>query len=192
MIITTPISCAIASLGRAQPCRWLTSVGGALLLAALAGCGSEPEAATSRPGSATVAALPGGAAGAAHSTNAPVAGVQSVFHAGSGAGRDPFFPDSSRRATKVADAAPVAPLPLASYLKLVGIRPGTTRPMALINRTVFSPGEEGDIPIVISNQFSKPEVQRVNIRCLEIRRDSVLIIIAGEQGPRELRLAQSK
>jgi hypothetical protein len=64
--------------------------------------------------------------------------------------------------------------------------------MALINRTVLAPGEQADVSIVVSNQFSKAEIQKVNVRCLEVRRDSVLISIAGEQGVKELRMAQAK
>jgi hypothetical protein len=83
-------------------------------------------------------------------------------------------------------------MPPSSYLKLVGIRPGTTRPMALINRTALGPGEEASVSIVLSNQLPKLEVQKVNVRCLAIRRDSVLISIEGEEGVKELHLAQAK
>jgi hypothetical protein len=83
-------------------------------------------------------------------------------------------------------------MPAISYLKLVGIRPGTIRPMALINKTPLAPGEEGDVSIVVSNQMSKAEVHKINVRCLEVRQDSVLIKIAGENGVKELRLAQQK
>ena len=48
-------------------------------------------------------------------------------------------------------------LPLVSYLKLLGIRPGTARPMALINRSPFAQGESGDVVIVMTNQASKTE-----------------------------------
>ena len=82
--------------------------------------------------------------------------------------------------------------PAVSYLKLVGIRPGPTRPLALINRTPFGLGEERDVAIVLTNQMSKAEVQKISVRCLEIRRDSVVIKIAGEHGVKELRLAQAK
>ncbi len=90
------------------------------------------------------------------------------------------------------ESAPVPQVPLVSHIKLFGIRPGTDRPMALINRTPFAPGEEGDVTVVIGSESNRPEIQKVNIRCLEIRRDSVLISIAGEVGVKELRMAQAK
>ncbi|MFO1500681.1 MAG: hypothetical protein U1G07_20235 [Verrucomicrobiota bacterium] len=64
--------------------------------------------------------------------------------------------------------------------------------MALINRTPLAQGEEADVSVVIPNPSSKPEVQKVAIRCVEVRRHSVLISIAGEQGVKELRMAQAK
>ena len=125
------------------------------------------------------------------STNAVAPVPKSVFQLGAQSGRDPFFPDSTRGTAKT-EGALASRLPLVSYLKLVGIRPGTTRPMALINRTAFAPREEGDVSIVVSNQFGKAEVQKINIRCLEIRRDAVIISIPGEEGSKELRMAPGK
>jgi hypothetical protein len=113
----------------------------------------------------------------------------STFHAsGPDAGRDPFFPQWNRGASQ--DALEAAPLPLFSYLKLVGVRPGTKRPLALINKTSFAPGEMGEVAVQITNQ-NRTVVQKINVRCLEIRHDSVLISIAGEPGVKELRLAQN-
>ena len=66
------------------------------------------------------------------------------------------------------------------------------RGSSLINRTPFAPGEEGPVSIVLSNQVNKAETQKISIQCLEIRRDSVLISIAGEDGVKELRMAQAK
>jgi hypothetical protein len=185
--------------------RWLVSIrsrlgllprlAGLLLAAALAGCGTDPVSpgANAAGGRAANAPAVSSASGpGAISTNGVATVSQSVFHVGAQSGRDPFFPDSTRGTAKASEGAPVSRLPLFSYLKLVGIRPGTTRPMALINRTPFAPGEEGDVSIVVSNQFSKAEVEKVNIRCLEIRRDSVVISIAGEEGLKELRMAQGK
>jgi hypothetical protein len=114
-----------------------------------------------------------------------------LFHLDPKFGRDPFFP-GSRLGPDGADESMAVRLPLVSYLKLLGIRPGTTRPMALINRSPFAQGESGDVVIVVTNQASRTELQKVNVHCLEIRRDSVLISIAGEQGVKELRMAQAR
>jgi hypothetical protein len=173
--------------------RWL-ALAAALISMALAGCGSSPTVSAQGPGlsAKSTAGKPAAGLSAAASTNALASTVQSVFQADLPSGRDPFFPGASRSSAKAAQSEPVSQLPASAYLKLVGLRSGTARPMALINRTTFAPGEESDVSIVVSNQFSKPEVQKVSIRCLEIRPDSVLISIAGEQGQKELRMAQGK
>jgi hypothetical protein len=154
----------------------------------VSGCssGSTP------PGPATAAAnRPAVAASQpAKGTNLLATAAQSVFHADAPASRDPFFPELSQAPT--AAAAPFVRLPITSYLKLAGIWPGKSRPMALINRTPLAPGEEGDVSIIVTNQLSKPEIQKINIRCLEVRQDSVLIRIDGEQGVKELKIAQGK
>jgi len=175
--------------------------GGALLLAlgavfalTLVGCSSNPSptpaASSPNPGIAKPGATPNSSATDSAAGKMVATTHKSVFHVDPQFGRDPFFPGSSR-ATAKADA-PTARLPLISYLKLVGIRPGTTRPMALINRTALGPGEEASVSIVVSNQPSKLEMQKVNVKCVEIRRESVLISIDGEEGVKELRLAQAK
>jgi hypothetical protein len=180
---------SLAFCGLALPPRSLLA--GVLLVATLAGCGSDPaKSGAPISGGAASAKKPAGVFNDGGTNKVAVFG--SVFHIGPKAGRDPFFPHSDRGAAQTADGIVTAQLPLLSYLKLMGIWPGTTRPMALINRTVLALGEESDVSIVISNQFNKAEVQKVGVRCLEIRRDSVLISIAGEPGVKELRIAQGK
>jgi len=172
---------------------WMASL---VLGFVLTGCGSAPSAAlpSQKASQANGSGLAKNATSSSEtgSSNTVAVASTSVFRTDLHAGGDPFFPKSKRRAAKTPDAVVAAPLPLLSYLKLVGIRPGTTRPMALINRTAFAPGEEGDVSIVVSNQLSQLQLQKISIRCLEIRRDSVLINIAGETGPKELRMAQGK
>jgi hypothetical protein len=165
-----------------------------LLVLTLAGCGSNPAPATTGRGAAAAPA-----AGASAGTNStmtaavtnPVAVVQSHFDATPQAGRDPFFPGASRSPV-AQETAPGLTAPIVSYLKLLGIRSGTARPMALINRTALAPGEEASVSILLSNQVNRAEIQKVKVRCLEIRRDSVLVSIAGEEGVKELRIAQAK
>lgn len=160
----------------------------------LAGCDSPTASAGSSPSTssgnrvAATAALP-----SEHEPNpVPQAAPKSVFRTGADAGRDPFYAFAAPTTDAAPEMAAPARLPLISYLKLVGIRAGTTRPMALINRTSLCPGEEADVSIVVSNQFSQAEVQKVSVKCLEVRRESVLISIAGEQGIKELRMAKAK
>jgi hypothetical protein len=174
---------------------WCCQYAGCALVALLcSGCGSGPvpgrvSTAESEPNAKTSSgATPSTAQAKADSTVA----AKSVFHLGPEAGRDPFFPDSRRRVAKAANDSPVLRLPPVNYLKLVGIWSGKSRPLALINKTPLGVGEEGNVSIVISNQVGKTELQKINVRCLEIRHDSVLINIIGEPGAKELRLAQSK
>jgi len=161
---------------------------GAFLSLGLFGCGSEP---TPAPRTGPPAATTAATVSATKATNQTLV-AKSVFHTGAEAGREPFFPKSNQDLAKNNETTSMRTQPTLSYLKLLGIRTGTTRPLALINRTTLAPGEEGDVPIVISNQAGKAAVQKVSVRCLEIRQDSVLISIAGEEGVKELRMAQRK
>lgn len=167
----------------------------ALWMMLCAGCGSQPAAGAPKSAPAAAAKPAAGASASLHDSKASngLAQVKSVFHLDPKFGRDPFFPGSRPELSRGQDAlAPTPQLPLMSYLKLVGLRPGTARPMALINRSPIAQGEEGEVSVLITNLASRVEVKKVNVRCLEVRRDSVLISIAGEQGTRELRMAQAK
>jgi hypothetical protein len=174
--------------------RFCTVLAGSLLWT-LAGCSSSPATSSPTPGSASnkKPVQNGSSSSAARAeTNAVAALPKSVFRADPQLGRDPFFPGSSRLVAKAEGTAPVLQLPVVSLLKLNGVRPGTSRPMAMINKTSLGVGEEGDVSVVVPNQLSRPEVRKVTIRCLEIRSDSVLINIAGENGVKELHLLQGK
>jgi hypothetical protein len=164
-----------------------------LLLLALCGCGSDPATPASAKSTAGLAAgaSVGGLSGGTGATNNSALAVRSVFHNTPQSGRDPFFPDSRRSLAQSVEAAPIR-MPTISYLKLTGIRASTSRPMALINRTCIAPGEERDVAIVVTNAMSKAEIQKVSVRCMEIRHDSVVIKIGGEHGVKELRLAQAR
>jgi hypothetical protein len=166
-------------------------LGLSLFLLALCGCGSDPATPASAKSAVGLGAGAGGApgGGAASTNSTPI--VKSVFHNTPQSGRDPFFPDSRRSMAQAVEVAQVR-LPTISYLKLAGIRAGTARPMALINRTPIAPGEEKDVAITVTNAMNKAELQKVSVRLMEIRHDSVTIKIAGEHGLKELHLAQAK
>src|SRR5206468_1318004 len=115
---------------------------------------------------------------------------QSFFSTNIHEGRDPFFPDSTRRAPKPAQLAnktfaqPI--LNFSSYLKLTGLWPSKRRPLALINKTPIGPGEEAGVTVVVTNGQNRPETHRLVVRCLEIRNQSVVISVEGESGTKEL------
>jgi hypothetical protein len=93
-------------------------------------------------------------------------------------GKDPFFPRSMRLFTSVVVSTNLQPTRVVTVeLKLNGISGISTRRLAIINNRTFEANEEG-----IVSTASGP----VRIRCLEIRADSVLVQIGGEQ--RSLRL----
>jgi hypothetical protein len=164
-------------------------------MAGSTGCGSKEAAVQARQ--PVIKSQPAAQLAAAVSVKSDIApdtdlasdASRSVFHAsGPNSGRDPFFPQARRGTGR--DGIEQAPLPLLSYLQLMGIRPGTKRPLALINKTSFAPGETGEVIVIITNQ-NRTAQQKVSLRCLEIRQDSVLISIVGEPGVKELRLAQN-
>jgi hypothetical protein len=98
-------------------------------------------------------------------------------------GRDPFFPKSVR--VYGVDATPTVktnPTPTAE-LALKGISGTPEQPLAIINTTTFSKGEENDVAT---------RAGKIRIRCVEINMSAgtVLIQVGGQS--RELRLAPSK
>ena len=185
------------SLSRHAPSLLLPlAAAGALVFS---GCGPAPEnTAASPPKTARTNAA---AAADTSATNAHP-GFQSIFDEGKEAGLDPFFPNSPRRAARMAAGspsggppAPVAKapaLPPSAFIRLTGIRPSRVRPFALINKTVFEPGERGEVVVQVPDAAGKLESQRLSIRCLEIRADSVLISVEGEAGTRELRSPEAQ
>lgn len=95
-------------------------------------------------------------------------------------GKDPFFPLSMRPFTTTVvrtNLQPTVAVAVTVDLKLNGISGTAARRLAIINNRTFEANEEG-----VVSTTSGP----VRIRCLEIKDDSVLVQVGGEQ--RVLRL----
>jgi hypothetical protein len=125
--------------------------------------------------------LGGEVRGAETNTNgAPTQAVfpQSVFATEGATGKDPFFPNSTRRIRRDDSGKQPATRDLSSLLKLTGIA-GGVRPIATINNLTFAVGEEQEV---------KVEGGKARIRVLEIREKSVIIAIARQAQPIELKL----
>lgn len=124
---------------------------------------------------------------AGDTTNAPAPRPLSVFVDEASRGKDPFFPDSTRRNLQPAvarsngtDAAPVVPASVYNF-SLKAISGSKLRPLALINNATISVGEATEV-----RMGGRP----VRIRCREIRDRSVLIEIDGTGEVRELKLRE--
>lgn len=76
-------------------------------------------------------------------------------------------------------ALPVVKTPVPDTLELKGITGSTQRPFALINNQTFAPLETAKVRVGSSN---------VMVKCLEIRKSSVLIQVEGSPSPAELSL----
>jgi hypothetical protein len=161
-----------------------------------AGCSSQPPAPT--PANSATANKPAATNSiklAADGAVTESAMQKAVFDDDSKLGRDPFFPNTTRRRSQqptgeTAEQEQQPILVASDYLKLTGIRPHRSRPLALINKSTFSPGESGEVQIAIPKPAGPTEIRKVLIRCLEIRSTSVVISIEGELGTKELRIAE--
>ena len=99
--------------------------------------------------------------------------VPSVFVAkpGSGFGKDPFFPKTTRFGPlKVTNTVEVAPV-LTAALNLKGISGPKNHRLAIINNRTFETGEEADI---------KTMGQNFHVKCIEIRDDGVVASVNGQ------------
>ena len=135
---------------------------------ALAQAGSQTNAADAAPSGARLA---------------PPVVVRSVFIDEPRTGKDPFFPNSTRRAPAAEVAVTNAPPPstLFSQLSLKGISGVRGQRFALINSATVGVGEKAEI---------RAGSQSVKIRCREIRDASVLIELVGGTEVRELKLRE--
>ncbi len=96
-------------------------------------------------------------------------------------GRDPFFPNSARLATSNAGTnSAAASMANSIAFLLQGISGTSDRRLAIINGRTFAAGEEGEITV---------GARRVNVRCVEIRADSVVIETGGSSRELHLRSA---
>ncbi len=117
------------------------------------------------PGARTPAATP------AATPSAPQEAQQSksVFVDRPNFGRDPFFPNSSRRGTIVQDTV-VEPVANFNNIVLKGISGTVEKRLAIINNKTFGTGEEGELRI--GGHLTK-------VKCVEVREKSVVISING-------------
>ena len=164
---------------------------------AVAGCGPS----TTKSGSAATSAQnkSSAATNTAGSSKMDVLAMmpRSTFSTNAQEGRDPFFPDSARRMQQKPSAGAIAAAlaqsqavsrPLSAYLQLTGLWPAKPRPLAMINKTSIAPGEEVSIPVSVPSTVGRPEIRKVNVRCVEVRSHSVVVTVEGEAGVRELPL----
>ena len=98
-------------------------------------------------------------------------------------GKDPFFPNATRVYNSDSDLKPKPSPVVVVDLALKGISGTAAEPLAIINTTTFTTGEDND---VITS------VGRMRVRCLEINmvNGTVLVQAGGER--RELRLQPKK
>jgi hypothetical protein len=96
-------------------------------------------------------------------------------------GKDPFFPRSTRLFGSVALKTNMPAAAFALELRLNGISGTADHRLAIINNQTFEANEEGGVPV---------NSGRVRVRCLEIRADSVLVQVGGEQRVLRLRSAR--
>jgi len=121
------------------------------------------------------------AQGAETNTNRAPAEVvfpQSAFTAEGAIGKDPFFPNSTRRVKRVDTGKQPTIRDFSSLLKLTGIT-GGAKPIATINNLTFAVGEEQEV---------KVEGSKVRIRVLQILEKSVVVLIEKQPQPIELKL----
>jgi hypothetical protein len=156
---------------------------------ALLGCGQKEPAPAAKTPSAAAPAKPPGSAAAAHSaTHAPtnvVAIPQSVFVSDPAVAKDPFYPNSHRRANEVAATKPGKSEPVVfnvlSALNLVNITGSESERVAIVNDAILEAGRLAEITVTQGDQ-----TQKIKVRCLKITKTSVVLIVEGQPKPIEL------
>jgi hypothetical protein len=92
-------------------------------------------------------------------------------------GRDPFFPNSTLLWGTVSKTPKQTSTPEAAPMVLMGISGTGDHKLAIINNRTLAEGEETEV---------SSGGGRIRFRCVEIKKDSVIIEVGGER--RELRL----
>jgi hypothetical protein len=87
-------------------------------------------------------------------------------------GKDPFYPRSMRLFTSVTVTATNQPTVIAVELQLKALSGPPDHRLAIINNHTFDAGEEGEVAT---------NAGRVRIICLEIKDDSVVVLVGGER-----------
>ncbi len=96
-------------------------------------------------------------------------------------GRDPFFPNSSRPYATETVVKPTSDSSLPDHeFSLKGISGSPERPLAIINNTTFTTGEENDVII---------KGKRVKIRCVEINMKAGTLLFEYGGLRRQLKLS---
>jgi hypothetical protein len=98
-------------------------------------------------------------------------------------GKDPFFPSATRVYASDTPAKVPNPVVPVGDLSLKGISGTAAEPLAIINTTTFTTGEDNDVITTAG---------RMRVRCVEINmlKGTVLVQVGGER--RELRLLAKK
>jgi hypothetical protein len=124
------------------------------------------------------------ARGSEHAVKSDLAVPKSVFVDDVQNGKDPFYPNSTRRAEALprvattTNSAPASSL-LFDQLFLKGISGTKGEPLAIINTATIGLGEVAEI---------RCSGQVLKVRCREIRERSVLIELVGSHEVKELKL----
>lgn len=98
-------------------------------------------------------------------------------------GKDPFFPTSTRVLNLNVEVKPKGPEVVVGELTLKGISGTAAEPLAIINTTTFTTGEDNDVMTAAG---------RMRVRCVEINMaaGTALVQVGGQR--RELRLSPKK
>jgi hypothetical protein len=157
------------------------AAGTGLLLALLPGCkpAGHPRAAA-KPGAAAV----GKVSAPASNTGVTASQFRSYFDDSKppdNKGRDPFFPNSTRRTPKSVQPQNVdQPVHVDPVIKLQGVMGGPGRWLAAFNNNyILKEGEEADV---------KVPAGKVHIRVIEIGEDYAIITVEGEPGQKRLEI----
>ncbi len=98
-------------------------------------------------------------------------------------GKDPFFPSATRVYASETPEKPTNPVVPVGDLSLKGISGTAAEPLAIINTTTFTTGEEND---VITS------AGRMRIRCVAINMGNGTVLVQAGGERRELRLQTRK